>query len=645
MIKVMQGLRETTNRVTRSIWFAPGLIFALAFALLSAWLLLPSPSEARGKIQEALRNHEVINPVDSVAAYLPTALLLDLGFCVVLGLAWWRGRRALSARCGGGAGNVSSFDRRMLWSVVAATTLLSGVFNAPRLQVSLWGDEVLTMRNFVVGRVKRVKKNNKLHVERIPWTDTVFGYWRPNNHVLYSVAARLSHEAWPRNRSRTAPYFNETALRLPSFLAGLAAFGMLAALALRLGLPRVGMAAVVLLALHPWHVRFGTEARGYAFLLLLTPALLLCTVEGARTGRWRWWLVSGIIAFLLLYSNPLSLHVILPAVLSGLLLALTQWKTGRDRVTVLARMAAGGLLAAILCLPLMLPLLPQVRPFMEKRSTAWQIDQGWVRDALAEMFTGVVWHKYDPSNPYTRPWEQVAGAHPWIIVGGSLGLGIVLLAGVTALWRHSTVTRCLLPALLLPSLVLTLTGVVKGLLVVHYYLVIGLPGLIFVMAAGTAWLAQACVPRARSARWTPAVVCGLACIPFGVATHHQREIMRKLPLEPRREAASVFHETLNPKDARMDDVVSAGFLPDRAYDPGVYVVENSKEIQDLAEMAAGMGRPFYVTCTQYLSTRWGAFPEAFGFVENSGLFERVATLYGTWEEFSIVVYRYRGRER
>ena len=629
------------NRIARSFWFVPALMVTLAAALFTVWLLLPPSTEAAANIQESLRNHKIIQPEDAVALYLPKALLLDLGLCVLLGLAWWRGRREVSAPFNDTTQKVTPTNRRLLWAVVGTTMLVSGMLNEPRLRVSLWGDEVITMRDFVVGRVRRLKKNHLLHVEPVQWTDTMFGYWRPNNHVLYSLAAHWSNESLPKNQSQTAPYFNELALRLPAFLAGLAAIPMLAALALRLGWPHAGMASVVLLALHPWYVRFSTEARGYAFLLLLTPALLLCLVEGARTGRWRWWLASGFVAFLMLYSQPLSLYVIVTAVFSGCLLVLTQWRTGRDRITILTRMVAGNLLGAMLALPLMLPLLPQVKPFMATRSTDWHIDLNWVRDALAETFTGVVWHKFDASNPYTRPWEQTFGAHPWVVGGGILLMAVVLITGVTVMWRRGMVTRCLLPVLLLPPIMLTLVGVVKGMLVVQYYLVIGLPGLVLVMAAGTTWLAEVCIPRTMRAPWISALACGLACIPFGAGTHHQREIMRRLPLEPRREAASVIHGTLNLKDPLFDDVVSAGFWPDKAYDPMVQTVVSREEIQDIAKTAVEMGRPFYVTCTQYQTTR-GTFSEAFGFVENSGLFERVATLYGTWEEFSIVVYRYRG---
>lgn len=638
MIKIMQDLRDHTGRLVRRSWFVPLLMSALALALLTTWLLRPPSSDAVNNIRKMQENKKIANPGDFVTIYLPKALLLDVGLCAVLFLAWRLGRGAVSARCADNLRHDKPGNRRKFWSVIALTVLVSGVLDAPRLRLSLWNDEVTALRFFMVGEVRRVKKDNKLRVEPAPWRQTAFGYWRPNNHVLYSMAARLSQEAWPKNRDRTAPFFNEAALRMPAFLAGMSALVMLGGLALKLNLPRVGMVSVVLLALHPWHARFATEARGYAFLFLLTPALLLCLVEGARNGRWRWWLGAGIIEFLLLYSVPLSIYIIVPAVLSTGLLILTQWKTGRDRAIVLTRMMTGSLLGAMIALPLMLPLFPQVRQFLEARVTHGQIGGEWLLRGLSELFTGVAWRKIDPSNPYTRPWEQVAAMHPWLVGVSIFIMALVFFAGVLFLWRRSVVTRCLLPALLLPSVLVTVVGAVKNLLVYHQYLAIGLPGLMLVMAAGIVWLAQICVPRTMCERWPAVIACGLACILFGAVTHHQRKIMRTIPMEPRRDAALVYHKTLNPRDPRIDDVVSAAFTPDRAYDPGAYRVESVEDIRNVTDLATSLKRPLYLSYHRN-------DPEAPGIVEKLEQFEWVKTLHGTVEESAISIYRLRDQAK
>lgn len=634
MSTFMEPIQQRITRLARAGWLVPVLVGALALVLLTARLLLPASPQAVGNIQEALKNHKIADPGDFVSIYLPKALLIDAGLCAVLLLMWWWGRREISTRNDDRMPGVKPGERRVLWMVVALSMLASGVLNGPRLQLSLWNDEVTALRYFMVGGVRRVKKDNTLHVEPATWTQTAFGYWRPNNHVLYSMAARLSQQAWPRSKDKTAPYFSEAALRLPAFLAGLAALATLGGLSICLGLPRVGMVAVVLFALHPWHVRFTTEARGYAFLLMLAPALLTSLVKGSRTGRWRWWLCAGILQFLLVYSIPLSIYIIVPAVCGAGLFVLRCWITGRDRITVLMRLGCGGLLGAMLAMPLMLPLFPQVGPFLESRVTVGQIDLGWVQRGLAELFSGVAWNKIDPANPYTRPWMQLAASNPWLVWSGVVGMALALIAGIVFLWRHGQVTRCLLPALLAPSLLVTLVGIAKKFLVYHQYLVIGLPGLIMVMAAGVVALAQICVPRKVRTDWPALLLCAVACILFGAATHHQRRIMRAIPLEPRRDAALVYHKTLNPRDRAIDDVVSAAFTPDRAYDPGSYRVTDAGDIQNFIEMAGHMKRPLYLS--YQLND-----PDAASIVEKSGQFEHVKTFYGTVEESAISVFRHR----
>ena len=216
----------------------------------------------------------------------------------------------------------------------------------------------------------------------------------------------------------------------------------------------MGEAAViapVVLALHPWHVRYGTEARGYAFILLLVPALLMALIAAARTGRWRPCLAVGGISFLLLYTNILSLHILVPAAASCLLLVLGCWRSGRDRLIVLARLAGGSLMGAMVAFPLMLPLLPQLRVFMQTGLAHGDLNLSWLQNAVCEFFTGVYWYRIDPSNPHARPWEIVARCIRGLSWVEDCCWQRFSTAGIVALWRHSWQTRCLLPALLLPA--------------------------------------------------------------------------------------------------------------------------------------------------------------------------------------------------
>jgi uncharacterized membrane protein len=76
-----------------------------------------------------------------------------------------------------------------------------------------------------------------------------------------------------------------------------------------------GVVAAWLLALHPWHIRFTSEARGYSLLLCIIPIVLYFWLRAIRQNEWRWWLLYSGSQFALIYCYPGSLYVLI--VLNG----------------------------------------------------------------------------------------------------------------------------------------------------------------------------------------------------------------------------------------------------------------------------------------------------------------------------------------
>jgi len=74
------------------------------------------------------------------------------------------------------------------------------------------------------------------------------------------------------------------------------------------GYARAGLLAVLLLALHPWHIRYSTEARGYTLMLLF----FILTVWALMAGRprdeplRRHWLLFALASFLAAWSWKLA---------------------------------------------------------------------------------------------------------------------------------------------------------------------------------------------------------------------------------------------------------------------------------------------------------------------------------------------------
>jgi 4-amino-4-deoxy-L-arabinose transferase-like glycosyltransferase len=111
-----------------------------------------------------------------------------------------------------------------------------------------------------------------------------FGIWSdyslPNNHILHSLLIKLS----------TGLFGNHPAsLRLPAFLAGLAAIPLIYLLAKRLYTPTVALLTAALVAWLPALIHYDTAARGYSLVSLFTLLAWLFGVLALQTNRlWHW---------------------------------------------------------------------------------------------------------------------------------------------------------------------------------------------------------------------------------------------------------------------------------------------------------------------------------------------------------------------
>lgn len=154
---------------------------------------------------------------------------------------------------------------------------------------------------------------------------------------------------------------SDLVLRLPS--AVFAALGVWAVFALTRELvsARAGAWAAGWLAIHPWHVSFGREARVYTLLLLLAVLLWLALWRALEGDRLRHWLaVAGLLA-LACWSHFYGLF--LGFTVGVLVLALApSW---RVRGRGLSAAALGGLLFA--------PYLVLALPHLEQTGADWSV--------------------------------------------------------------------------------------------------------------------------------------------------------------------------------------------------------------------------------------------------------------------------------
>jgi len=603
-------------------------------AILLAVLAVPGPRAGKAALKLA-EAHAAGNPAgtaDYVAHWLPKAAQGGLGAAFVMLLAIrWLVRPLPEA---GLPLLLPKPEARSRWALTAFTAVVmisSGMANAPRLEFSLWGDEDATMRKSVVGQFER-GQDGKLAFDAPSWTETLFRYRDPNNHPLNSVLSRLSHTAFARDPTRPDGfYFDERALRLPVFAAGLLGLAALAWVGWVLGKPTVGGLAVALMAIHPWFVRYGVETRGYGFLLLFTPLAICCLLRAAHTGRWRWWIAYGFAQFLILWSYPGALHLLVALNISAVCIVFLIGGPSREwRQAQAGRWFTGCVLGAVCCTLLMLPLVQPLIFYLKSARMQGPMPAASYSDAAAWLITGMPWRPWDAGNALCWSWQQ-AGA-PAIRIMGLVLLLIAIVTGAAGWWKQGGLYRCLLPALVLHAPLFVIQSQLHGGFIYTWYLFPALVGVVM-LVSGMLFFPL------RVSGWFAAVWVGFLLMHTGKAV----QLLRNNPIEQMREGTKLTRPVSLASDPRIDDVMTIDIImTTRGYDPAVLPLpgDNPGAFKKYLAEADDHGKPLFV---HFGSPDFAdaVRPQVMALVRNPELFEPIASLPGMDGPYTRQVYRYR----
>ena len=519
----------------------------------------------------------------------------------------------------------------------------AAVSNAPRLGHSLWGDEEFTMKRLIAHEVKRLD-DGSLRIEPHTWQTALWGYRKTTNHVGYTVIAKAFHDVFfKRGTGPRDPFFSETLVRLPVYLAGLLSIFALAWAALVWGFRGGTLIAVLAYVSHAWFMRFGVDARGYGFVLLFVPVLVGALGRAVQTGRWRWWLLFGLAEFFLIWTFFGIIYIVLCVNLAALAMVWLLPLAKTQRVTLLARWAVANVMAAMLVVALMAPCLPQLLEFMATKPLQGTLDRGWFVDAVCYLACGVPWHEWEPANPLCASLEQ-----------GQLSRGTTL--GILALLAFAFVLGCallvadsrkrwlLLPVIAAPALMIAHQSA-SGIRPYHWYLVPFLPGVFLAWAAaGGAWWRW--FQRSPRPVITWSAQASLLALLGLVLSHRlsseERSLLRAHPIEACRESVALTREVTNPRHPDYDkEVITSGFsFYTEAYDEGLYRFSTADELRKLALRADSEKKRFFVNFGFPALTRQ-ANPEIMALLDDPRFFERKAVLHGMFYTTTREVFQYR----
>ncbi len=516
--------------------------------------------------------------------------------------------------------------------LVAAAVLAAAVLAWPRMSQSLFEDERYNVQWSIDGFYYQ-DDAGELRFLEADWRAALWYYDWPNNHVPHTWLARASLAVWRTLASPQSRLVDERVVRLPALLAGLAGIAVLAGLAWRLGHPWAGVVAAWILALHPWHLRYASEARGYTLALLFIGLLLWGWLRALEHGSWRRWAWVGALQLLLLWNYMGAVYLV---ALLGLatFVALVRLHAGRPSLRPqLRRWAAVCLLAGLAWIILMAPNVAQFALYLENE--IGNVKGRWYRDLGAYFLVGLPWGGLHP-NPHFWELSDAASRRPFLLRAGASVAVALAITGAWRLARGGMPRGLLLPVLVLPPLLTVALAASTSAKVHPHYLVLALPTWALLLALGLEG------GVARLGRGAAAAVACVALAGFAVATQAPRFQLQAIPLQPWRDSVELTRPTLDPLAPENERVLTTSFyMPATYYDPALRRFSTVDELRALLAEADASGRPLFVNYGRPRLARQRR-PELVKFVNREDLFEEVATLYGLPLRGNRRVLRYRG---
>ncbi len=572
------------------------------------------------------------------------AVLGASGFALAaLTAKWWAGPRHPAGLCA--RMTITSASRRW-WAVAVAILILAAVPRVERLGLGLYNDEAYMFRKYVAGEYREDTKTGETIFREPQWSTTLWHMEVGNNSPPYSALSRLAYEWVAERRSLADAEVHEMAIRLPALVAGLAGVLLAGVLARWLGAPGMGLVVMGVGALHPWLIRYGSEARGHSLLLPLMPLVLCCVLKALTAGSWRWWLALGGVSALMMWAFPGAIFWLI--MVNGVVawrLGRAWWREPDRRGTVkdqAARWLGANTLAGLVFWLLFAPMFSQMRVHLgEVPSLAGGPESHWLLDFSAMAGVGMPWMEQNPESPISLSIMRAGESGnplPWLMV---IAFALAAVIGGVRAWKRSRLLGEMLVAGALGAPLLAF-GVARGTdTVLHlWYALSAAPLLVIliVMAFSDA--------RDGRRRLIPRVGGGIVGLLWLVAVAPQIGVITGHSVQPMREAVELIRGGVYPDYLeRARQVRHASFWTDvTRYDPFVSLTWSVPALREVEREARMEGLPLFVVFAHREIAR-GTHPELVSYLEDSGAYRHVTDLHSTDQrQFNHHVYEWLGAD-
>jgi hypothetical protein len=451
------------------------------------------------------------------------------------------------------------------------------------------------------------------------WSTALQGNPTANNHVICTVETRLMQALWKKVKSPDdSRQFSEAWLRTPAFFWGMVSVFAGALLGRRVGGWACGLAFALLLTVHPLHIRFSTEARGYASLLAGIPLVMLCMhqVTQVDSRRWIWWV--GLVAaeaFTVLGSPVAATWVV------GIMIPAGWWLLRSRQWRLLSLLVAANLVAAVIVLDIYLPLARQAALFMKElgKTQFPPASMGWFLDTISATICGQEWQRGYFSTSSSNVLLQAALLIGWLAM---LGLGFW-----SIFRRGGQFQRWVAISAVVGTGILLTQNLASGSGMLSWYYCPMLPAFLLVCASGTAF-------QGRITSWVPGgafILWGIGLLPSWQATvGHERQPLRsgaEFITEKFPTALPVyFGLTYRHAEPYLPQTQALKALPGRQ--------DGIVQLQEFENQAAEEKRPLLIWFSGWQEQR---VPEVWHYISTSG-YVQLAKYNGIDEMFDVYVF-------
>jgi hypothetical protein len=527
---------------------------------------------------------------------------------------------------------------RWFWPLVVLAMAITAWCGLQRINFSVWDDEDTSLRTYMVGKYRDNAKGEREY-RKADWQEAFWNYKLPTNHHFQTILSKVSHSLWSKFGPASPRHFLEPVLRWHLLMAAVLSVAVLALLIKSLGLPRVAVVAAFLLALHPWHIRYAVELRGYMYTMLLGPLMVLCLLQAISTGRWRWWLGFAFSQFALLYAYPGTIFMLVAANVCGLA-ALWLRHTPSGRLIHMPRMLVASVLSGMVWVQLMAPNIPQLAAYFETSRAKGTLSERWHLNAASHFVSGLPWNNSDNGSLGYPELRWITGDNPTVTILIFGIAGLLLLIGLCRLATIRPAGWLLIAILLFPALLVYASAWKNENYLYEWYLIFALPGLCVCVALAL----DTIVAPLRRLPWGHVAAGALLAVAVGgyaIFSQPARHWLVTHPLQPIKDVVLLIRPSLDPKDPRQGDIITAALnVHLESYDPHVLGVDDLANLKTIAHRADAEDKPLFV-----VTGNDHAFsvdnPELRNFLRDSRYFEAFQEIKGFDPSLSQKIWLYR----